>query len=70
MQAVRCIPSIETIRIATRMPVALPQRITHELVQALRPFHPIWIMTHFNHPKELTPQAREAVRRLVDGGFR
>ena len=69
LQAVRCIPSIETIRIATRMPVALPQRITHELVQGLRPFHPIWIMTHFNHPKELTPQAREGLRRLVDGGF-
>src|SRR3954468_271738 len=69
LQAVRCIPSIETIRLATRMPVALPQRITHELVQALRPFHPIWIMTHFNHPKELTPQAREGLRRLVDGGF-
>jgi len=69
LQAVRCIPSIETIRLATRMPVALPQRITHELVQALRPFHPIWIMTHFNHPKELTSQAREGLRRLVDGGF-
>jgi len=69
LQALRCIPSVETIRVATRMPVALPQRITHELVQALRPFHPIWIMTHFNHPKELTPQAREGLRRLVDGGF-
>ena len=69
LEAVRSVPSIETIRIATRMPVALPQRITNELVQALRPFHPIWIMTHFNHPKELTPQAREALRRLVDGGF-
>ena len=69
LQALRCISSVETIRLATRMPVALPQRITHELVQALRPFHPIWIMTHFNHPKELTPQAREGLRRLVDGGF-
>ena len=69
LQAARSVPSIETIRIATRMPVALPQRITNELVQALRPFHPIWIMTHFNHPKELTPQAREGLRRLVDGGF-
>ncbi|HEY4105608.1 MAG TPA: radical SAM protein, partial [Polyangiaceae bacterium] len=49
LQALRYIPSVETIRVATRMPVALPQRITHELVQALRPFHPVWIMTHFNH---------------------
>jgi len=69
LQALRYIPSVETIRIATRMPVALPQRITHELVQALRPFHPIWIMTHFNHPKELTALAREGLRRLADGGF-
>ena len=69
LQALRYIPSVETIRIATRMPVALPQRITNELVQALRPFHPIWIMTHFNHPKELTSLAREGLRRLVDAGF-
>jgi lysine 2,3-aminomutase len=69
LSALRYIPSVETIRIATRMPVALPQRITHELVQALRAFHPIWIMTHFNHPKELTALAREGLRRLVDGGF-
>ncbi|MEO8901429.1 MAG: KamA family radical SAM protein [Polyangiaceae bacterium] len=69
LQALRCIPSVETIRIATRMPVALPQRITNELISALKPFHPIWIMTHFNHPKELTAQAREGLRRLVDAGF-
>jgi lysine 2,3-aminomutase len=69
LQALRCIPSVETIRIATRMPVALPQRITNELISALRPFHPVWIMTHFNHPKELTAQAREGLRRLVDAGF-
>jgi lysine 2,3-aminomutase len=69
LQALRLIPSVETIRVATRMPVALPQRITDELVRALRPFHPIWIMTHFNHPKELTAIAREGLRRLVDGGF-
>ena len=69
LQALRYIPSVETIRIATRMPVALPQRITNELISALKPFHPIWIMTHFNHPKELTAQAREGLRRLVDAGF-
>jgi lysine 2,3-aminomutase len=69
LQALRYIPSVETIRIATRMPVALPQRLTNELISALKPFHPIWIMTHFNHPKELTAQAREGLRRLVDAGF-
>ncbi len=69
LQSLRQIPSVETIRIATRIPVALPQRITSELVEALRPFHPIWIMTHFNHPKELTVQARDGLRRLADAGF-
>jgi lysine 2,3-aminomutase len=65
----RAIPSVETIRLATRVPVTLPSRITPELVRALRPHHPIWVMTHFNHPKELRPQAERACRRLVDSGF-
>jgi lysine 2,3-aminomutase len=65
----RRIPSVETIRVATRMPVTLPHRITDELVTAMRSFHPIWIMTHFNHGRELTPLAREACQRLVDAGF-
>ena len=65
----RAIPSIETIRVATRVPVTLPQRVTDELVQAMRPFHPIWIMTHFNHARELTPLAESACRRFVDAGF-
>ena len=69
LTALRYIPSVETIRIATRMPVALPQRITRELVQALQPFHPIWVMTHFNHPKELSPAAIAACERLADSGF-
>lgn len=67
--ALREIPSIETIRIATRVPVTLPQRITNELVAALRPYHPIWVMTHFNHPKEVTLESRRACARLVDAGF-
>jgi lysine 2,3-aminomutase len=67
--AVRAIPSVETIRLATRVPVVLPQRIDDELLAALRPHHPIWIMTHFNHPKELTPAAAEACNRLADAGF-
>ena len=65
----RAVPSVETIRLATRVPVALPQRITDELLQALRPYHPLWVMTHFNHPKELTPEACAALRRLADAGF-
>jgi lysine 2,3-aminomutase len=67
--AVRAVESVETIRLATRVPVTLPMRVTAELVQALRPYHPLWVMTHFNHPKELTPDARAACERLADAGF-
>lgn len=67
--AVRAIPSVETIRLATRVPVTLPMRITRELVRALRPLHPLWVMTHFNHPKELTPESIAACTLLVDAGF-
>jgi lysine 2,3-aminomutase len=69
VSAVRGVPSVETIRLATRVPVTLPMRITPELVRALRPFHPLWVMTHFNHPKELTKQSIAACTRLVDAGF-
>lgn len=69
LRALREIKSIETIRLATRVPVVLPQRITDELLTALRPFHPLWVMTHFNHPKELTLEARAACNRLADYGF-
>jgi len=65
----RAVPSVETIRLATRAPVTLPSRITGELVRALKPYHPLWVMTHFNHPRELTKQAEVACRRLVDHGF-
>jgi lysine 2,3-aminomutase len=65
----RAIPSLDTIRLATRVPVTLPMRITGELVRALKRFHPIWVMTHFNHPKELTPHSLRACARLADAGF-
>jgi len=66
---VRTVPTVETIRLATRVPVTLPMRITRELLRALRPHHPLWIMTHFNHPKELTVAALAACNRLADAGF-
>ena len=69
VSAVRAIPSVETIRLATRVPVTLPQRITDELLQALKPLHPLWVMTHFNHPRELTDESRAACRALADAGF-
>jgi len=69
LAAVRSIPSVETLRLATRVPVTMPQRVTRELLRALRPHHPIWVMTHFNHPKELTNESIAACARLVDAGF-
>jgi lysine 2,3-aminomutase len=69
LEALRAIQSVETIRLATRVPVVLPDRVTDELVSALAALHPIWVMTHFNHPKELTREARTACRRLADAGF-
>jgi lysine 2,3-aminomutase len=69
VRALRRIPSVETIRLATRVPVALPQRIDRELLRALRPHHPLWVMTHFNHPKELTAASVGACNRLADAGF-
>ncbi|MEO8184778.1 MAG: KamA family radical SAM protein [Deltaproteobacteria bacterium] len=67
--ALRAIPSVQTLRLATRVPVVLPQRVTDELLAALRPYHPIWVMTHFNHPRELTQSAALACNRLADAGF-
>ena len=69
VSAVRAIPSVDTIRLATRVPVTLPMRITRELLRALKPFHPLWVMTHFNHPKELTRASIAACTRLADAGF-
>lgn len=69
IERLRQVESIETIRLATRVPVVLPHRITPELLSALAPFHPLWVMTHFNHPKELTPLARAGLERLANAGF-
>ena len=69
LERLRSIPHLDTIRLATRVPVTLPQRITDELLTALRPLHPLWVMTHFNHPKELTDASRAACQRLADAGF-
>ena len=66
---VRDIPHVEIIRIGTRMPVVLPYRITDDLVTMLKRYQPVWINTHFNHPREITRSSKEAVRKLADGGF-
>ncbi len=64
----RKIDHVEIVRIGSRTPVVLPQRITPELVEMLSKYHPIWLNTHFNHPKEITETSVEACRRLADAG--
>ena len=60
---------VEVIRIGTRTPVVMPQRITDKLVSILQKYHPLWINTHFNHPRELTTSSRKALRKLADAGI-
>jgi lysine 2,3-aminomutase len=62
----RRIPHVEIIRIGTRTPVVLPQRITADLVKMLRLYQPIWLNTHFNHPLELSPPATRACHKALD----
>lgn len=64
----RAIEHVEIIRIGTRTPVVLPQRITPELVSMLRKHQPVWVNTHFNHPREITQSARNALACLADAG--
>lgn len=65
----RSIQHLEIIRIGTRVPVVLPMRINSELVEMLASHNPLWVMTHFNHPKELTSRAQTALRMLSDAGL-
>lgn len=65
----RKIPHVEIVRIGSRTPVVCPQRITDNLVNMLRKYHPIWLNTHFNHPNEITPESAAACARLVDAGI-
>ena len=69
IRELRTIPHVEIIRIGSRVPVVMPMRITQNLVDMLARYHPIWLNTHFNHPAELTPLAREACSRLVNAGI-
>ena len=65
----RSIPHIEFVRIGTKMPAVLPQRITRELCRMLRKHHPLWMSLHFTHPDECTPEAYQACARLADAGI-
>jgi len=64
----RSIPHVEVVRLGSRLPVVNPMRITSELCEILKAHHPVWLNTHFNHPKELTPEARQACERLAEAG--
>jgi lysine 2,3-aminomutase len=63
------ISHVEIIRIGTRTPAVLPYRITDNLVDMLKKHHPIWVNTHFNHPRELTTSAKKSLKKLADGGI-
>lgn len=65
----RAIPHIEFLRIGTRIPIFLPQRITPELCAMLKKHHPLFISIHTNHPRELTSEVRDALGRLADAGI-
>jgi len=69
LSRLRAIPHLEFLRIGTRIPVFLPQRITPELCGMLRQFHPLFLSIHSNHPRELTTEVREALARLADAGI-
>ncbi len=69
LSEIRAIPHVEIIRIGTRMPVVLPYRITDDLVNVIKKYHPIWVNTHFNHPREITASSKEALRKLADAGI-
>ena len=65
----RKIPHVEIVRLGTRTPVVCPQRVTPELCDMLKKYHPIWINTHFNHPNEVTPESSRACEMLANAGI-
>ncbi|MGD9605018.1 MAG: lysine 2,3-aminomutase [Bacilli bacterium] len=65
----RAIDHVEIIRIGTRTPVVMPQRITDELVSMLKKYHPIWVNTHFNHYDEITEESAKAIAKMADAGI-
>jgi lysine 2,3-aminomutase len=69
LRSLRQIPHVEIIRIGTRVPVTLPDRITLRLCRLLKGHHPLYLNTHFNHPSEITPRSASACIRLADAGI-
>ena len=69
LSRLRQIPHVEFLRIGTKVPSVLPQRVTPALTRMLRKYHPLWMSIHFTHPDELTPEVAEACTRLSDAGI-
>ena len=69
IKEIRDIKHVEIIRLGSRMPVTLPQRITDNLVDMLKKYHPLYLNTHFNHPSEITPEAKTACAKLANAGI-
>jgi len=69
LKNLRAIPHVEIIRIGTKVPMVLPQRITTSLIKILKKYHPLWMSIHSTHPVEITPESSEACRRLADAGI-
>ncbi len=69
IKRLKAIDHVEIVRIGSRAPVTLPMRITPELCKMLAKYHPMWLNTHFNHPREITPESKAAVERLADHGI-
>ena len=67
--SLRAIPHIEFVRIGSKVPAVLPQRITPELCERLKRHHPLWLSVHFTHPDEITPEVAQACGRLADAGI-
>jgi lysine 2,3-aminomutase len=69
LSRLRRIPHVEFIRIGTKVPVVMPQRVTPALTRVLKRYHPLWMSIHFTHAEELTPETVEACARLADAGI-
>lgn len=69
ISSLRKIPHVEIIRLGSRVPVVMPQRVTQKLCDMLKKYHPIWLNVHFNHPNEITPESAAACARLADAGI-
>jgi lysine 2,3-aminomutase len=69
LKSLREIPHVEIIRLGSRTPVVMPQRVTPELCEMIKKYHPVWLNTHFNHPHEITEESKRACEMLADAGI-